>query len=140
MRIFCSCVYSFVICCSPLCVPRPPFPFLGLTLGSFWVLLGSPWTTLGRLGLPWRSPWSVSGDVVGFGQNWTSNSKQMALKYDACAQKMACRNYSPAPPYSRPGPGPCLAPCAGPQGRGGTAAGLVEGTQRAQHWGPIPIN
>ena len=51
----CDLLFSF----GPLGVFRHPFPFRWPTLDSFWVPLGSSWTTLGRLGFPWRSPWSA---------------------------------------------------------------------------------
>ena len=49
LRILCLCVYSFVICCSPLNVPGPHFAFLGMTLASFW--------------LPWDAGRSLWGDL-----------------------------------------------------------------------------
>ena len=44
------------------------FSVLGLTLGSFRVPLGSPWTTLVCLGIPWSSPWSARRHFVYFKQ------------------------------------------------------------------------
>ena len=73
LRVFCLCVYSFVICWSHLIVFGAPFVLLGATLGfllgalgapwapkgpslaSFWFpfgSLGTPWGHLGHLGLP----------------------------------------------------------------------------------------
>ena len=45
-----------------------PFDGFGLrsTLASPWVRFGSPWTTLDRLGLPWRFPCFAKGHTVGF--------------------------------------------------------------------------
>ena len=50
---FYACVYSSVICCSPLGGFRPSFRFPRLTLGFRFVPLGSPWSTLGSFGFPW---------------------------------------------------------------------------------------
>ena len=77
MRVFCLCVYSFLICWFPLGVFGPHFAFLGATLGliltawarglslaSLWPLfgsLGTPWSHLRHLGLPrgaWDDFWS----------------------------------------------------------------------------------
>ena len=59
LRIFCLCVYSFVICWSPLGVFGAHFDLLETTLGNFWVpraALGPLWGALGGhgdgLGLP----------------------------------------------------------------------------------------
>ena len=52
-------VYSFVICWSPLGVFGARVAVLGTTLCFLLGPLGSPWITLGRLGLPWGSPWSA---------------------------------------------------------------------------------
>ena len=46
------CVYSFVICCSPLNVVGAHFAFLGETLASFWLPWDDDTVPLGRLGLP----------------------------------------------------------------------------------------
>ena len=108
MRVFCLCVYSFLICwfffvslelillslarlCASFWAPWAPkglsLASLGLPFGS----LGSPWSHLGHLGLP-RGAWTD------FGRKWTSNSEQMALKYATCAQKVTSRNSAPAAP------------------------------------------
>ena len=92
MRVFCLCVYSFVICWSPLGVFGPHFAVLGATLGSFWEplgflglslaslwppfpSLGTPLDHLGHLGLP-------SGAWDGFGSKmdvlFRANGSQVA--------------------------------------------------------------
>ena len=94
MRVFCLCVYSFVICVVSFGWLRDHFAFLGATLrlhlGAFaapWApkglsltslwppfgSLGTPWDHLGHLGLP-RGAWDD------LGPKWKSNSEQMALK------------------------------------------------------------
>ena len=81
MRVFCLCVYSFVICWSPFGVFGAHFAFLWATLGfllgsfgapwsprgfslaSLWPpfgSLGTPWGHLGHLGLP-RGAWDDFG-------------------------------------------------------------------------------
>ena len=69
----CLCVYSLVICCSPLNILGPHFAFLGMTLASLvggpfratWapqgLSLGSYWHSFGSLGMPVRpfgTPWA----------------------------------------------------------------------------------
>ena len=64
MRVFCLCVYSFVICWSHLIVFGAPFVLLGATLGFLLGALGAPWapkgpslasfwSPFGSLGTPW---------------------------------------------------------------------------------------
>ena len=64
MRVFCLCVYSFVICWSHLIVFGAHFVFLGATLGSLLGAFGAPWapkgpslaslwSPFGSLGTPW---------------------------------------------------------------------------------------
>ena len=64
MRVFCLCVYSFVICWSHLIVFGAPFVLLGATLGLLLGALGAPWapkgpslasfwSPFGSLGTPW---------------------------------------------------------------------------------------
>ena len=122
LRIFCLCVYSFVICCAPLGVLRPPIPLLVSTLGSFWV----PWAALGPFGAPW-----VAMDVAllclgrysRFLTKLDVQFRATVLKSAACAQKLTSRNSSvdpgnpanpgkvaqgpqlPTPLHSRRGPG-----------------------------------
>ena len=65
-----------------------PWAAKGLSLASLSLpfgSLGTPWDHLGHLGLP-------SGAWADLGQQWTSNSEQMALKYATCAQKVTSRN------------------------------------------------
>ena len=97
LRVFCLCVYSFVICWSHLVVFGTHFAIL-LSLGRLWA---SFWEPLGRLGLPRGPPWrhfgpplapvGLRGAICGtfgsqgelgmtLGPKWTSNSEQMALK------------------------------------------------------------
>ena len=57
MRVFCLCVYSFVICWSHLIVFGAHF-FILLSLGRLWA---SFWEPLGRLGLPRGPPWRHFG-------------------------------------------------------------------------------
>ena len=84
MRVFCLCVYSFVICWSHLIVFGAHFVALGATLGfllgafgapwapkgpslaSLWFpfgSLGTPWGHLGHLGLP-RGAWTEFGSKM----------------------------------------------------------------------------
>ena len=64
MRVFCLCVYSFVICWSHLIVFGAHFVFLGTTLGFLLTAFGAPWapkgpslpslwSSFGSLGAPW---------------------------------------------------------------------------------------
>ena len=59
MRVFCLCVYSFVICWSPLGVFGAHFAFLGVTLGCLLGAFGAPWApkglSLASLWLPFGS-------------------------------------------------------------------------------------
>ena len=123
MREFCLCVYSFVICWSPLggfgtsfCPPwgdfAPPFgslwgalgsqgALLGVTLASLWFPLGAAEPLLGTLGSQGEL-WCL---WVDFGRNWTSNSEPSALKYAACAQKLTSTHSPPAvPDHPQTGP------------------------------------
>ena len=50
-----------------------PCAGFGLLLGFF----GPPWTTLGRLRMPWMSPWVAQGHLIGFQQSRSSISEQM---------------------------------------------------------------
>ena len=68
LHVFRLCAYSFVILKPPLGALCRLFSVLGLTLGSFRVPLGSPWTTLVCLGIPWSSPWSARRHFVYFKQ------------------------------------------------------------------------
>ena len=64
MRVFCLCVYSFVICWSDLIVFGTHFAVLGATLGFLLGAFGMPWapkgpslasllSPFGSLGTPW---------------------------------------------------------------------------------------
>ena len=64
MRVFCLCVYSFLICWFPLGVFGAHFAFLGATLGFLLGFFGAPrapkglslaslWPPFGSLGTPW---------------------------------------------------------------------------------------
>ena len=64
MRVFCLCVYSFLICWFPLSVFGLHFAFLGATLGLLLISIGAPrapkalsfaslWLPFGSLGTPW---------------------------------------------------------------------------------------
>ena len=55
MPVFCLCVYSFVICWSPLAVFGADFALLGRLWAEFL------WDPLGHLGLPRGSPWRHFG-------------------------------------------------------------------------------
>ena len=89
MRIFCLCVYSFVICWSPLGVFGAHFGFHGVTLGVLLGAFGAPWAPRGS---PWRhfglplAPLGLRGAIWGTlgsqgelgmtsGLKWMSNSK-----------------------------------------------------------------
>ena len=84
LRIFCLCVYSFVVCWSHLNVFGAHFALLGATLGfllralgapwapkgpslaSFWFpfgSLGTPWGHLGHPGIP-RGAWDAFGSKM----------------------------------------------------------------------------
>ena len=96
MRVFCLCVYSFVICLSHLIDFGPHFALLGPTLGfllgalgapwapkgpslaSFWFpfgSLGTPWGHLGHLGLP-RGAWDDFGSKMDV--QFRANGSQVA--------------------------------------------------------------
>ena len=96
MRVFCLCVYSFVICWSHLIVFGAHFVFLGATLGfllgpfgaprapkglslaSLWFpfgSLGTPWGHLGHLGLP-REAWDEFGSKMDV--QFRANGSQVA--------------------------------------------------------------
>ena len=96
MRVFCLCVYSFVICWFPLGVFGAHFVLLGATLGfllgafgapwapkgpslaSLWSpfgSLGTPWGHLGHLGLP-RGAWDDFGSKMDV--QFRANGSQVA--------------------------------------------------------------
>ena len=96
MRVFCLCVYSFVICWSHLIVFGAHFALLGATLGfllgafgapwapkgpslaSLWSpfgSLGTPWGHLGHLGLP-RGAWDDFGSKMDV--QFRANGSQVA--------------------------------------------------------------
>ena len=55
MRVFCLCVYSFLLCGSPLDVFGAHFAVLGVTLGILLGAFGAPWAPEG-LSLPSLRP------------------------------------------------------------------------------------
>ena len=59
MRVFCLCVYSFLLCASPLDVLGAHFAVLGATLGVLLEAFGAPWApeglSLTSLWLPFGS-------------------------------------------------------------------------------------
>ena len=77
-----------------------PFDPLFLSLGRLWAPFESLWTPLG----PFWDALGCHGGLLGclkahnIFENWTSNSKQMALLSATCVQKVASRNYSADPP------------------------------------------
>ena len=96
MRVFCLCVYSFLLCGSPLDVFGAYFAVLGATLGillgafgapwapkgpslaSLWSpfgSLGTPWGHLGHLGLP-RGAWDDFGSKMDV--QFRANGSQVA--------------------------------------------------------------
>ena len=96
MRVFCLCVYSFVICWSHVIVCGTHFALLGATLGfllkafgapwapkgpslaSSWSpfgSLGTPWGHLGHLGLP-RGAWDDFGSKMDV--QFRANGSQVA--------------------------------------------------------------
>ena len=134
MRVFCLCVYSFLICWFLVGVFGTHFALLEQLWNSFWELLGRlglprgfPWrhfgfplTPLGRRGTIWGTLGSQVELGMALGQKWTPNSEQMILKYATCAQKVTSRNLAvnaaygrkvaqepqlPTPLHSRRGPG-----------------------------------
>ena len=92
MRVFCLCVYSFVICWSPLGVFGAHFVLLGTTLGLLLGLFGAPWapkrlslaslwTFFGSLGMPWDHLGHLglpSGAWDDFGSKMEANGPQLA--------------------------------------------------------------
>ena len=113
MRILRLCVYSFLICWSPLGVFETHFALLEATLGfllgafeppwapkgpslaSLWRpfgSLGTPWNHLGHLGLP-------SGAWADFGSKMDVLFRANGLQERACAQKVTSRTSAPRAPY-----------------------------------------
>ena len=80
-------------------VPVLSWGDFGFLLGTF----GQPLDHFGASWFPFRSPCPAQAHVLGFQQNRTSDSEQMALKSTTCAQKVASRNHSanPANPANR---------------------------------------
>ena len=116
--VFFVCVYSFLLCWSPLDVVGAHFAVLGRLWASFWEPLGHlglprgspgrhfgvPGAPLGRLGAIWATLGSQVELGMTWGPKWTSNSEQMALKYATCAQKVTSRNSAAAAAAAPYGP------------------------------------
>ena len=107
---FILCVYSFLICWSPLCVILfslgrlwasfwEPLGCLGPPRGCPWRHFGFPLAPCGRRGTIWGTFGSQVELGLTLGQKGTSNSEQMSLKYATCAQKMTSQNSMPRAPY-----------------------------------------
>ena len=56
--ILCMCIKINDLLCSFGCL-LTYFCLVKPTLGYPWVHLGNTWTTFGRQGLPWGSPWAA---------------------------------------------------------------------------------
>lgn len=94
LRIFCLCVNSFV---APLWVP---LDLLFLSLGRLRTPMNPFGQPVGHFGTPWHAmvvALVCRGTFSSFGTKLDANSEQMALKYAACAEKVASRNYLPDP-------------------------------------------
>ena len=97
MRVFCLCVYSFVICWSHLIVFGAHFALLGATLGFLLGAFGAPWApkglSLASLWPPFGSlgtPWGHLGHLGLPRGAWDGFGSKMDVQFRANGSQVAC--------------------------------------------------